>query len=50
MRAGTVWVNCHSFFSPELSKGGVRESGWGVENGSQGLENYLETKTICMVI
>jgi phenylacetaldehyde dehydrogenase len=50
IRAGTVWVNCHSYFSPELPKGGLRESGWGVENGAQGLESYLETKTVCMVI
>lgn len=50
IRAGTVWVNCHSYFSPELPKGGIRQSGWGTENGAQGLENYLETKTICMVI
>lgn len=50
IRAGTVWVNCHSYFSPELPKGGMKESGWGTENGAQGLENYMETKTICMVI
>jgi phenylacetaldehyde dehydrogenase len=50
IRAGTVWVNCHSYFSPELPKGGMKESGWGTENGAQGLENYLETKTVCMVI
>ena len=50
IRAGTVWINCHSYFSPELPKGGHRESGWGYENGAQGLENYLETKTVCAVI
>jgi phenylacetaldehyde dehydrogenase len=50
VRAGTVWVNCHSFFSPELPKGGMKASGWGVENGALGLENYLENKTVCMVI
>jgi len=50
IRAGTVWINCHSYFSPELPKGGHRESGWGYENGPQGLENYLETKTVCAVI
>ncbi|MFD0855094.1 aldehyde dehydrogenase family protein, partial [Actinomadura adrarensis] len=50
IRAGTVWVNCHSLFSPELPKGGHKQSGWGYENGPQGLENYLETKTICMVL
>lgn len=48
IRAGTVWVNCHSYFSPELPKGGHGISGWGYENGPQGLENYLETKTVCM--
>ncbi len=50
LEAGTVWVNCHSFLGPELPKGGFKESGWGTENGPQGLENYLETKTVVMVI
>ncbi|GAA1704209.1 aldehyde dehydrogenase DhaS [Microbacterium sediminicola] len=50
LEAGTVWVNCHSFLGPELPKGGHKESGWAYENGAQGLENYLETKTVAMVI
>ena len=50
LEAGTVWVNCHSFLGPELPKGGHKESGWGYENGPQGLENYLETKTVVMVL
>jgi len=50
IRAGTVWINCHSYFSPELPKGGHKESGWGYENGAQGLDNYLETKTVCALI
>ncbi|MFN6977250.1 MAG: aldehyde dehydrogenase family protein, partial [Gemmobacter sp.] len=50
IRAGTVWVTAHSYFSPELPKGGWKQSGWGVENGAQGLANYLEVKTICMVV
>jgi phenylacetaldehyde dehydrogenase len=48
--AGTVWINCHSFFSPELPKGGHKQSGWGYENGAPGLDNYLETKTVCAVL
>jgi phenylacetaldehyde dehydrogenase len=48
--AGTVWINCHSYFSPELPKGGHKQSGWGYENGAQGLDNYLETKTVCALI
>ena len=50
IRSGTVWINCHSYFSPELPKGGHKQSGWGYENGAQGLDNYLETKTVCSVI
>ena len=50
LQAGTVWVNCHSFLGPELPKGGHKESGWGYENGAQGLENYLETKSVVMVV
>jgi acyl-CoA reductase-like NAD-dependent aldehyde dehydrogenase len=50
IRSGTVWINCHSYFGPELPKGGLRESGWGTENGEQGLENYLETKTVVAVL
>ncbi|MBZ5761849.1 aldehyde dehydrogenase family protein [Rhizobium sp. VS19-DR104.2] len=50
IRSGTVWINCHSYFSPELPKGGHKQSGWGYENGAPGLENYLETKTVCAVV
>ncbi|MEM6382443.1 MAG: aldehyde dehydrogenase family protein [Pseudomonadota bacterium] len=50
IKAGTVWVNGHSYFSPELPKGGWGQSGWGVENNAEGLENYLQTKTVCMII
>lgn len=46
--SGTVWVNCHSVFGPDLPKGGHKQSGWGYENGHEGLENYLESKTVCM--
>ncbi|TIV32213.1 MAG: aldehyde dehydrogenase family protein, partial [Mesorhizobium sp.] len=50
IRSGTVWINCHSYFSPELPKGGHKQSGWGYENGAPGLENYLETKTVCALV
>ncbi|WP_181783889.1 aldehyde dehydrogenase family protein, partial [Pseudonocardia pini] len=50
LRAGTVWVNCHSYFSPELVKGGHGISGWGYENGAPGLAAYQELKTICTLV
>ncbi len=49
IKAGTVWINGHSYFSPELPKGGWKESGWGVENNAEGLDNYLQTKTVCSI-
>ena len=50
IRAGTVWINCHSMFDATLPIGGMKQSGWGRESGHQAVENYLETKTICAVI
>lgn len=50
IKAGTVWINGHSYFSPELPKGGWQESGWGVENNAEGLDNYLQTKTVCSIV
>lgn len=50
VQAGTVWVNCHSYFSPELVKGGHKESGWGYENGPNGLAAYMEYKTVCTLV
>ncbi|CAI2367148.1 unnamed protein product [Moneuplotes crassus] len=48
LRAGTVFVNCYDIFDPTLPFGGYKNSGLGRENGLEGLENYLETKTVIM--
>ncbi|MEM7807695.1 MAG: aldehyde dehydrogenase family protein, partial [Planctomycetota bacterium] len=48
IRAGTVWVNCFNIFDAGLPFGGYKQSGWGREMGHEVLENYLETKSICM--
>ena len=50
IRAGTVWINCHSMYDASLPIGGVKQSGWGRDSGHQAVENYLETKTVCAVI
>lgn len=50
IRAGTVWINCHSMFDATLPIGGMKQSGWGRESGHQAMNNYLETKTVCAVI
>ena len=48
MRAGTVWVNCYNVFDSALPFGGYKQSGWGREMGHEVLDNYLETKSVCL--
>jgi phenylacetaldehyde dehydrogenase len=50
LRAGTVWINCHSMYDASLPIGGMKQSGWGRDSGHQAVNNYLETKTVCAVI
>ena len=50
IQAGTVWVNCHLMFDAALPIGGYKESGWSRDSGTQAVDNYLETKTVCMVV
>jgi len=46
LRAGTVWVNTYYAIPAENPWGGFKQSGIGRENGTYGLEAFLETKTI----
>ncbi|AXQ31115.1 aldehyde dehydrogenase family protein [Solimonas sp. K1W22B-7] len=48
LRAGTVWVNCYNIFDAALPFGGYKQSGWGREMGREVLNNYLETKSVCV--
>jgi phenylacetaldehyde dehydrogenase len=48
LRAGTVWINCYNVFDAALPFGGYKESGWGREMGAEALENYTETKAVCI--
>jgi phenylacetaldehyde dehydrogenase len=46
IRSGNVWINCHSVQDFSLPFGGYKESGWGRERGAQGLDAYMETKSV----
>ncbi|MEZ5828115.1 MAG: NAD-dependent succinate-semialdehyde dehydrogenase [Hyphomicrobiales bacterium] len=46
--AGMVGVNEGIFSNEAVPFGGVKESGLGREGGAEGLEEYLETKYICL--
>jgi acyl-CoA reductase-like NAD-dependent aldehyde dehydrogenase len=46
LRAGTVWVNAYNLYDAALPFGGFKESGFGREMGSVGLDGYTEVKTV----
>jgi len=46
VEAGTVWVNCFLAINCQTPFGGYKESGHGREAGEEGVELYLETKTV----
>jgi betaine-aldehyde dehydrogenase len=46
LRAGITWMNCYHPTFNEAPWGGYKQSGWGRELGTWGLDEYLETKQI----
>lgn len=46
LRAGTVWINCQLVTDRAMPFGGYKQSGWGRENGLEGLDAYLQTKSV----
>ena len=49
LKTGIVAVNNFAAATAEMPFGGVNHSGFGRENGSQGLMDYLDTKFINIV-
>lgn len=48
IQAGTVWVNSHIPLDPSLPFGGFKQSGIGREFGRGAVENFTETKSVCI--
>ncbi len=46
IKAGEVGINVHGIPDSISPFGGYKQSGWGRENGAEGFEPYLQTKTI----
>ena len=46
LRAGSVYINTWGLVEPSTPFGGFKASGVGREHGHEGLEAYLETKTV----
>ncbi|MFZ5507894.1 MAG: aldehyde dehydrogenase family protein [Pseudomonadota bacterium] len=50
IKAGTVWVNCHSMLDSAVPFGGYKLSGFGRDMGRAALDAYLESKSVFMAI
>ena len=46
LECGTAWVNEHGAIQPDAPFGGVKQSGFGVEFGVYGLEEYTSIQTL----
>lgn len=46
LRAGRIGINVHAPADITMPTGGYKESGWGRELGPEGLDAYLETKSV----
>lgn len=48
LKAGAVGINCITLMQPETPFGGVGDSGFGRENGCEGLMGYMSPRTVAM--
>ena len=48
LEAGVVGANSSNIFSNDLPFGGIKQSGLGKEHGLQCLDEFVETKSICL--
>ncbi|MEA9986925.1 aldehyde dehydrogenase family protein [Subtercola sp. RTI3] len=46
LKAGIVWVNDWALLDPAVPFGGVKNSGFGRENGPEALESFTKTKSV----
>ncbi len=46
MEAGTVWINQHEVVHPYVPFGGIKQSGYGVEFGIEGLKAVTAPKIL----
>jgi len=46
INSGTVWVNKHLHTGPDIPQAGAKQSGIGVEQGREGLEEFTQATII----
>ncbi len=50
LRAGTVWVNCYNVFDAASPYGGMKQSGFGRENGYEVLRDLTQVKSVVVAM
>lgn len=48
LKAGIVWVNTHNLLDSNLPFGGYKQSGYGRELGRSAIEQFTESKSVCI--
>ncbi|PKI66673.1 hypothetical protein CRG98_012868 [Punica granatum] len=46
IRSGIIWINCYFEFDSDFPYGGYKLSGFGRDSGLEGLQKYLQVKTV----
>ncbi|TPW30569.1 betaine-aldehyde dehydrogenase [Martelella alba] len=46
LEAGTVWINAYNLTPVEMPFGGIKQSGFGRENGHAALQHYTQLKSV----
>ena len=46
LECGTVWINKHGAIQPNAPFGGVKQSGFGLEFGEEGLKEFTTVQTM----
>jgi succinate-semialdehyde dehydrogenase/glutarate-semialdehyde dehydrogenase len=46
VEAGMLWINQPALPSAEMPFGGIKDSGYGTEGGSEAMEAYLNTRAV----
>ncbi len=50
LAAGIVWVNGWALLDPAMPFGGYKQSGYGRENGPEGLHEYTQVKSVIVAL
>ena len=50
VEAGSVWINCYDIAIAQTPFGGFKQSGHGRELGPEGINEYIECKTVTIAI